>query len=212
MKGLGIGLAVLVLVVPALAAGEFGAPPQISPDADMSPGPDAPLWLAAQDPSQPAGPVGPPGQGPQPPRSPRGMGPGPGAWWKNSEVVKKIELSEAQVAQIEKTFLEHRLRLVDLRAALDKEELRLQPLLDADRPDEAKVATQIDLITAARGKLEKESAMMMLAVRRVLSAEQWKALQALQRERETGPGRPGGPGGPGPQSPRKGPGDPPPAR
>jgi Spy/CpxP family protein refolding chaperone len=142
------------------------------------------------------------------------MGPGPGAWWRSSEVVKKLALSEVQVGEIEKTFLEHRLRLVDLRADLDKEELRLQPLLDADRPDEAKVAAQLDLIIGARGKLDKANALMLLAIRRVLSTEQWRKLQSLQQEREGARGRPGEepPAGRGPQAPRRGPGDPPPGQ
>jgi Spy/CpxP family protein refolding chaperone len=128
------------------------------------------------------------------------MGPGFGAWWKDSEAVKTLGLSEGQVGQIEQTFLAHRLRLVDLRADLEKQELNLQPLLDVDRPDEAIVSTQIDLITAARGRLEKEHASMLLAIRRVLSAEQWKRLQALQQERaKAGHGGPpmAPPGGPG---------------
>jgi Spy/CpxP family protein refolding chaperone len=108
------------------------------------------------------------------------MGPGPGAWWKDSETVKKLGLSEAQVGQIEQIFLAHRLRLVDLRADLEKQEIGLQPLLDVERPDEAKVSTQIDLITAARGRLGKEHVSMLLAIRRELSVEQWKRLQALQ--------------------------------
>jgi Spy/CpxP family protein refolding chaperone len=69
--------------------------------------------------------------------------------------------------------------------------MRLQPLLDADRPDEAKVAAQLDLIIAARGTLDKDNALMMLAIRRVLSVEQWKKLQALQQERVGERGRPG---------------------
>jgi len=115
-------------------------------------------------------------------------------------MVRKLDLTEAQVGQIEHTFLAHRLRLVDLRADLEKQELYLQPLLDVDRPDEAKVSAQIDLITAARGRLEKEHALMLLATRRVLSTEQWKRLQALQQERAKGShggppmARPGGPG------------------
>jgi Spy/CpxP family protein refolding chaperone len=128
------------------------------------------------------------------------MGPGPGLWWKDSEAVKKLALTESQVGQIEQAFLAHRLQLVDLRADLEKQELNLQPLLDADRPDEAKVTAQIDLITAARGRLEKEHASMLLAIRRVLSTEQWKRLQALQHERvQGGHGSPPmpPPGGPG---------------
>ncbi len=106
------------------------------------------------------------------------FGPG-GAWWKNSEIVSKLQLSDDQVARIGKTFLDHKLNLIDLQADLDKQELRLQPLLDVDQPDQGKVGAQIDAITAARGKLEKENAMMMLDIRRGLSVEQWKKLKTL---------------------------------
>ncbi len=118
------------------------------------------------------------------------MPPGPphppdlGKWWKNSEIVRELQLSEAQSNQIEQTFLEHRLKLIDLRAELEKQEARLQPLIEADQPDETKVSAQIDQVLAARGRLEKANAMMMLAIRRVLSVEQWKKLQAIQQQRE----------------------------
>ena len=117
----------------------------------------------------------------------RGMG--FGTWWKNSEIVSNLELSDDQVKRVEQAYLNHRLKLVDLRADLDKQELQLGPLLDADQPDEQKVASQIDLITAARGRLEKENAMMMLAIRRVLTVEQWKKLQSFGERRRPAPGR-----------------------
>ena len=129
----------------------------------------------AQDPPGP-GPHG-PGFGPMP----------PGQWWKNSEVVKDLELTEAQAGQIEGAFLEHRKSLIDLRADLEHKELDLQTLMDQDRPDTAKVSGQIDAVLAARNKLEKSNAMMMLKIRQVLSVEQWKKLQArhhLMRQRE----------------------------
>jgi len=107
------------------------------------------------------------------------FGPSLGAWWKNSEIVSKLQLSEEQVKKISQTFLDHKLKLIDLRADLEKQELRLQPLLDVDEPDAAKVGAQIDLITSARGKLEKENALMDLDIRRWLSVEQWKKLKAL---------------------------------
>jgi Spy/CpxP family protein refolding chaperone len=107
-------------------------------------------------------------------------GMGFGAWWKNSEIVSKLQLSDDQVKRIEQAYLGHRLKLVDLRADLEKQELQLGPLLEADQPDEQKVASQIDQITSARGRLEKENAMMMLAIRRVLTVDQWKKLQSLR--------------------------------
>jgi periplasmic protein CpxP/Spy len=105
---------------------------------------------------------------------------GLGAWWKNSKVAAKLNLSADQIARIEKTYLDHRLKLIDLRADLEKQELQLQPLLDVDQPDEAQVGAQIDRITAARGRLEKENAMMLLSIRRVLTVDQWKELEAMR--------------------------------
>jgi len=128
-----------------------------------------------------------------------GMGPhhGPfGTWWKNSEVVKELQLTDAQVKQIEQTFLDYRLKLIDLRADVERQETKLQPLLEADQPSEHEVSSQVDALVAARGKLEKTNTMMMLAIRRVLSVDQWKKLQAIERRRgprdvfyrRTGPG------------------------
>jgi hypothetical protein len=128
-------------------------------------------------------------------------GTGLGAWWKNSDIVRKLSLSDEQVKNISRTYLEHKLKLIDLQADLEKQELRLQPLMDIDQPDDSKVGEQIDLITAARGRLEKENAMMMLAIRRWLSVDQWKTLKSLEATEErhnfffmrTGPGMMEGP-------------------
>jgi Spy/CpxP family protein refolding chaperone len=97
-----------------------------------------------------------------------------------------MQLSEAQIGQIDETFLEHRLKLIDLRAELERQEARLQPLLEVNQPDEAKAGAQIDLVLAARSKLEKENAMMMLSIRRILTFEQWKKLQQSRQRRQPG--------------------------
>jgi Spy/CpxP family protein refolding chaperone len=107
-----------------------------------------------------------------------------GTWWKNPDIAARIQLTEPQTAQIDQVYLEYRLRVVDMQGAVEKEELRLQPLLDVDRPDETQVATQVDRVAAARGRLERENVLMQLAIRRVLSVEQWKRLQTVQQERE----------------------------
>ena len=110
-------------------------------------------------------------------------GPG-GMWWKNSEMVQRLGLSQTQVSQIEQIFYQHRLKLIDLHADVEKQEAMLQPLIEADQPDEGKVSAQLDQLLAARARLEKANTMMMLSIRRALSVEQWKRLQGMQRERE----------------------------
>ena len=105
--------------------------------------------------------------------------PGPHKWWKDSETVKQLQLSDGQAAQIEQAFTDSKMRLIDMMAALQKEELKLETLINADQPNENAVSNQVDQVVQARGKLEKEHAMMMLNIRRLLTLEQWKKLQSI---------------------------------
>ncbi len=119
----------------------------------------------------------------------------PGRWWKDAEIVKTIGLSDSQIQKIEQIFQDSRLNLVDIHASLQKEEIKLDPLLEADNPDEGAVLSAIDRITAARASLEKANAQMAFAVRRVLTPEQWKTLRSLHPARGHFPPPEGGPCG-----------------
>ena len=181
-------------ITPTTLGGQSNSIPQAPdgianpPDMVIAQGPQSearpplpPGQIAVRTGGRIGGVAGPGGMGPVRFEPPAGeeFGPG-GAWWKNSEIVTKVQLTDEQVKKISQTYLDHKLKLIDLQADLEKQELRLQPLMDVDQPDETNVGAQIDLITAARGKLEKENAMMMLDIRRWLSVEQWKKLKALQ--------------------------------
>jgi periplasmic protein CpxP/Spy len=107
-----------------------------------------------------------------------GMGRGPmGKWWTNSALVQKLGLNDAQVQKIEKIFQDHRTQLIDLRAAVAKQEAAMEPLIEAEHPNEAQVTAQIDKIAQARASLEKSNAQMLLGIRQVLTVDQWKQLQ-----------------------------------
>jgi Spy/CpxP family protein refolding chaperone len=105
---------------------------------------------------------------------------GPGKWWKDSELMRKIGVSDEQVQEIDKIFQDHRLQLIDLHAALEKQEAILEPLIEAGQPDESQVVAQIDNVAQARANLEKSNTRMLLAIRRVLTVEQWKKLRDLR--------------------------------
>ena len=139
------------------------------------------------------------------------VGPGPrrgppagrplGAWWRNSEIVKQLGLSDAEARQVEQIFQDHRAQLLNLHTALSQDEAQLQPLVAAERPNDAQVFTQIDKVAEARAELEKANGRMLFAIRRVLTAEQWRKLDQLGQGMGMGLGR--GPGmgmgrGPGP--------------
>ena len=100
-----------------------------------------------------------------------------GRWWTNPAMVQRLGLTADQQKQVDAVFQQNRVKLIDLNASLQKEEAILDPMLDADRPDESKVLVQIDRIAQARAELEKANARMLLGFRGVLNPDQWKKLQ-----------------------------------
>jgi Spy/CpxP family protein refolding chaperone len=132
-----------------------------------------------------------------------------GKWWDNPEMVKKLVLTAEQQKKMDDVFQQYKLKLIDLEAPLQKEEVILDGLMRGPQLDDAKILPSVDRIAQDRAELEKANARMLLGIRHVLTPEQWTQLQA---ERSSGPpqgGRNGGPGGPGGNG-RRGGGGPPP--
>jgi Spy/CpxP family protein refolding chaperone len=103
-----------------------------------------------------------------------------GAWWKNSQIADKLQLSDQQIKQLEDVFYQHRLKLIDFGAEMEKADMKLQQMLNADTVDESQVNSQVDQVLAARGKMEREFTMLTLNFRKILSPDQWKQLQAIR--------------------------------
>lgn len=156
-----------------------------------------------------AGPGGPgPGQGP----GKGGFGAPPmertfhdghfGKWWDNPQLAQQLNLTDQQKHQMDDIFLQHRLKLIDLNANLEKQETLLHPMIEADQPDEAKILAQIDAVAQARADLEKANARMLFDIRKTLTPDQWQKLKTMRQDQRTGKmmrdGRrgPGGPPGP----------------
>jgi periplasmic protein CpxP/Spy len=160
------------------------------------------LWIACASGAAIAQSGGPPPQS----GAPDNMGPAPmegrrppmerafhlgphGRWWNNPEWVQKLGLTSDQQKKMEAIFEQSRPNLMDLLSAVHKEETAMEPLLAADQPDEGKIVAQIDRVAQARAELEKANARMLLGLRRVLTPDQWKTLQAdAPRYPRFGPG------------------------
>ncbi len=120
-----------------------------------------------------------------------------GRWWNNPEFAQKLGLTTDQLKRMEAVFEQSRPSLMEMLTAALKEEMAMEPLLAADQPDEGKVLAQIDRVAQARAQLEKANARMLLGLRRILTSDQWKTLQAEEPHNHRprlGPME--GPGGP----------------
>jgi len=152
-----IGVLWLALGAAGAMAQQAGAPPQNAPSDGMGP---------------------PPMEGRRPPME-RAFHLGPrGRWWNNPEYVKKLGLTVDQQKKMEAVVEQSRPALMDLSGTVRKEEMAMGALLSVDTPDESRILAQIDRVAQARAELEKANARMLLGLRRVLTPDQWKTLQA----------------------------------
>ena len=133
-----------------------------------------------------------------------------GRWWNNPTVIERLKLTDDQRKEMDQILLAHREKLIDMRAAVEKAELEMEPLVGADQPNEQGILAQIDKIAQARAELEKANARFLLAIRAKLTPDQFKELKTLREDRpdrgDRGDrmqrwrdGRPGNRGGPGSQ-------------
>ncbi|MGA7256080.1 MAG: periplasmic heavy metal sensor [Terracidiphilus sp.] len=177
------------------------------------------------------GPAGRPGFGMHRPPMEQLLGPGGmGRWWNNPKAIERLKLTDDQRKEMDQILLEHREKLIDMRGAVEKAELAMEPLVGADQPNEQAILAQIDKIAQARAELEKANARFLLAIRAKLTPEQFKELkswredrggrqgrgdrpgreQHMQRWRNGGPGSQPGPIGAQPPAPQGAPGAAPP--
>jgi Spy/CpxP family protein refolding chaperone len=102
----------------------------------------------------------------------------PGRWWKNSDVIRELNLTPDQQKKLDDIMFIQMDKMIDLRAALDKEELKLKMLLDAPQIVEKQVLDQVDRVLAARDRMHRLRAEMFVKVRTLLTPDQWERMKA----------------------------------
>ncbi len=140
--------------------------------------------------AQGPGPAGPMMMQRRPPIE-RAMGGRMGRWWNNPRMIDQLKLTDEQRKAMDQIWYQHREKLIDLQANLQRAELAMQPLMSADQPDRAGMEAQIDKVVAARGDLERANARFLLDIRMTLTADQWKLLKDLRSRRGMMRGSPG---------------------
>lgn len=104
-----------------------------------------------------------------------------GRWWNNPQMVERLKLSDDQRKAMDQILFQHREKLVDLQANLEKAELAMQPFMSADSPDQKAMEAQIDRIVQARSELERANARFLLDIRMKLTPDQWKSLKEFHQ-------------------------------
>ncbi len=109
-------------------------------------------------------------------------------FWNDPDFTAELHLTEGQRKQLKDATLNQRLSLIDRGADVLKAFTRLSALLEADQLDDAAYKQQLDILAAAAGKVVLDVGEMAVTPRRVLTLEQWRKLQSLQRAKRAAAG------------------------
>lgn len=110
------------------------------------------------------------------------MGMPPGRWWERPRVVSELGLTADQRRTLDEVALAHAKTMVDLKGEVEKAELDVRVAADAEPFEAQRVRDAFAVLQQKRSRLETERFEMLLKVRQVLSAEQWRKLTQFVSE------------------------------
>ena len=112
-----------------------------------------------------------------------------GKWWKDEHFQRELSLTAEQTARLEEVFQKTQPTLREHMRALVRAEKELDRLVE--RGDDASVMQHVGVVEATRAELNKTRTVMLLRMRRSLTADQWAKFTALadQRGRSRTPNR-----------------------
>lgn len=129
-------------------------------------------------------------------------GHGPGQQGMLLQFADKLELTDAQVKEIQDLHFKHRQAMIDVQASLKKARLNEHQEMLSDNPDKATILSFTREVNRIKGQMAEMRVEHRFAVHGVLNAEQTAKLKELRKSRpgpgsddQFGPGRRGNKGG-----------------
>ena len=104
-----------------------------------------------------------------------------GKWWQDEQFRRELALTAEQSARLEAIFQKTQPTLRERMQALNQAEEQLDRLIE--KGDDASVLEYVGVVESARAELNKTRTMMLLRMRRTLTADQWAKFTALAEER-----------------------------
>lgn len=115
-----------------------------------------------------------------------------GKWWDRPGVKDKLQLTPDQTRKINKIWIEHRKRIIDIRSDIEKSYLDLENLMGQPMIDRQEAYNLAGRLGQLHSQQAEERIRMAIDIRQELSIEQFEKLKVLRREfakrlREKGP-------------------------
>ena len=112
-------------------------------------------------------------------------------WWQDEGYKRELGLTPEQSTRLEEIFQTSSHSLRQQKESLDRAQAEFDRIVE--RGDDTTIMEQVDAVESARAQLNKGRVMMLLRMRRTLTADQWAKFTALNEryraERDRGGNR-----------------------
>lgn len=112
-----------------------------------------------------------------------------GTFWLNPELAARIRISPDQAHRLSDTYLQGRLKIIQLEANEEMEEAKLDALESSPAMDNTEALAATDRLADARADTEKADAHLAFALRAILNSDQLTALRNGYMHAHMGTGR-----------------------
>ena len=103
-------------------------------------------------------------------------------WWKNKEVVNKLDLSENQVKAIDKIYSSHKRQIIIYNKEIDKKTSELKKLIKNPSSTRDQVLELTEEINALESERHKLKVQMLWEIREVLNPGQREQLREIKQQ------------------------------
>ena len=104
-----------------------------------------------------------------------------GKWWYNPKIQKNLNLSKAEVKQLDNLFASSSRKLIKQKSAVEREQFELDQLLSGKKVNDADVKKQFRNLEKARQDLANERLQFVIGVRNILGSDRFQQLKSNYR-------------------------------
>ena len=105
-----------------------------------------------------------------------------GKWWYNKKVVQNLNLTQKEIGQLDKLYVNSHRKLIKLKNAVEREQFELDALLGKKQVDDAKVRKQFKQLERARTDLANERLGFVIRVREIIGADRFQQLKTSYKK------------------------------
>lgn len=100
-------------------------------------------------------------------------------WWQNPDYAKKLALTDKEKTALDNLYTENAKKMIDLRAAMQKDALNISQILDTQNMDEETALAKFKEHQNSHLTMAEEHFKYLLEVRKIIGVERFQQLRAI---------------------------------